>query len=67
MASLSDVGISVADFDEAAARRAKAEAERALHDKTSAMEIAEVQAQLAKTIEQLQALERWRKRVEHRK
>lgn len=64
---LVDAAVRVADFDEAAARRAKAEAERALRDKTGAMEIAEVQAQLAETIEQLQALERWRKRVEHRK
>jgi hypothetical protein len=31
------------------------------------MEVDEVQAKLAETIEQLQALERWRRRVEHRK
>jgi F-type H+-transporting ATPase subunit epsilon len=56
-----------ADFDEKAALQAKADAERLLEHGGGDMEIAEVQIMLAKTIEKLQALERWRKRVEHRK
>jgi F-type H+-transporting ATPase subunit epsilon len=64
---LVDSATRAADFDEAAAKRAKAAAERSLTDRTAGMEVAEVQAKLAETIEQLQALERWRRRVEHRK
>ena len=64
---LVDAAVRAADFDEAAAQKARAEAERALKDRTGEMKIAEVQVQLAQTIEKLQALERWRKRVEHRK
>ena len=62
-----DRAVRAADFDEKAALQAKADAERLLEHGGGDMEIAEVQVMLAKTIEKLQALERWRKRVEHRK
>lgn len=62
-----DAATRAADFDEAAALRAKAEAERVLKEHAGGMEIAEAQVMLAKTIEQLQALEQWRKRVQHKK
>lgn len=64
---LVDAAVRAADFDEKAARRAKEDAERALQEGGGSMEIAEVQVQLAQTIEKLQALERWRRRVEHKK
>jgi len=64
---LVDRAVRAADFDEAAARRAREEAERVIKAKEGQMEITEAQIMLAKTIEQMQALERWRKRVEHRK
>ena len=63
---LADSAVRADDFDEAEARKAMAEAERALQDKTGEMEIAEAQVMLVKTIEQLQALEQWRKRVQHK-
>ena len=62
-----DRAVRAADFDEGAARRAREEAERVIQAKESQMEITEAQIMLAKPIEQMQALERWRKRVEHRK
>lgn len=64
---LVDAAVRAADFDEKAARRAKEDAERALKEGGTTMEIAEVQVQLAETIEKLQALERWRRRVEHKR
>jgi F-type H+-transporting ATPase subunit epsilon len=64
---LVDAATRAANFDEDAALRAKAEAERALKEHTDDMEIAEAEIMLAKTIEQLQALEQWRRRVRHRK
>ena len=64
---LVDAAVRAVDFDEKAARKAKEEAERVLQEGGGAMEIAEVQVQLAQTIEKLQALERWRRRVEHKK
>ena len=54
------------DFDETAARRARDKAQRALETGQGSMEIAEAQVMLKNTIEQLQALEQWRKRVQHR-
>ena len=64
---LVDAAVRAADFDESAARRAQADAERALTERTEGRDIAEVQIQLAQTIEKLRALERWRQRVQHRK
>lgn len=63
---LADSAVRADDFDEAAARQAMSEAERTLKDKTGDMEIAEAQAMLVETIEQLQALEQWRRRVQGR-
>lgn len=60
---LADTAIRAADIDEAAAARAKAEAERALQNRTGDMEIAEAQAKLAEAMEQLQALEQLRRRT----
>ena len=64
---LVDAATRATDFDEAAARRAKADAERVMKEHAGGMEFAEAQVKLIQTIEQLQALERWRRRVEHRK
>ena len=60
---LADTAVRADDLDEAAARQAKAEAERQLKDYTGKMEIAEAQAKLIEAITQLEALERWRKRA----
>lgn len=60
---LADTAIRAADLDEAAASRAKEEAERALADSTSRMEVAEAQAKLAEALAQLQALEQLRRKV----
>ena len=57
---LADTALRAQDLDEAAAQRAKEEAERMLANRTDAMEVAEAQAQLAQAIAQLQALERLR-------
>jgi len=60
---LADTAARASDLDEAAALRAKEEAERALADRTADMEMAEAQAKLAEAIAQLAALERLRKNV----
>jgi len=60
---LADTAVRADDLDEAAAKQAKAEAERQLKDYTGKMEIAEAQAKLVEAITQLEALERWRKRA----
>lgn len=62
---LADTAARAADLDEAAAVKAKEEAERALADRTAGMEIAEAQAQLAEAVAQLAALERLRKKLKH--
>lgn len=62
---LTDTAIRAKDLDEAAANKAKDDAERALADRGDAMEIAEAQAQLAQAVAQLQALERLRKTLKH--
>lgn len=64
---LVDAAVRAADFDENAARQAQADAERALSERTEERDIAEVQIQLAQTMEKIRALERWRKRVQHKK
>ncbi len=63
---LVDSAARAADFDEAAAKRARDKARRTLEARSGEMEIAEAQIMLKDTIEQLQALERWRKQVQHR-
>ena len=62
---LTDTAIRGKDLDEAAAKKAKEEAERILANRSEAMEVAEAQAQLARAIAQLQALERLRKNLKH--
>lgn len=58
---LSDTALRASDLDEAAALRAKEEAERAIADRAAGMEVAQAQAQLAEATAQLAALERLRK------
>jgi F-type H+-transporting ATPase subunit epsilon len=62
---LADTAIRAKDLDEAAARSAKDEAERALANRTDALEVAQAQAQLAQALAQLQALERLRRALKH--
>ena len=62
---LADTAIRAKALDEAAARGAKDEAERALANRTDALEIAQAQAQLAQAMAQLQALERLRRALKH--
>jgi F-type H+-transporting ATPase subunit epsilon len=62
---LADTAIRAKDLDEASARRAKEEAERAIANRGDAMEVAEAQARLAEAMAQLQALERLRKTLKH--
>jgi F-type H+-transporting ATPase subunit epsilon len=63
---LADTAVRADDIDEAAARRAKAEAERELLSRTERMEIAEAQAKLAEAVAQLRALEQLRRRLKRR-
>ncbi|MBB6243630.1 MULTISPECIES: F0F1 ATP synthase subunit epsilon [unclassified Rhodanobacter] len=62
---LADTAARASDLDEAAAQRAKKEAEDALAHRTEAVDIAEAQAKLAEAMAQLQALERLRKNLKH--
>ena len=62
---LADTAIRAKDLDEAAARGAKDEAERALANRSDALEVAQAQAQLAQAMAQLQALERLRCALKH--
>ena len=60
---LTDTATRGADLDEAAAKAAKAEAERQLADRTGEVEVAEAQAQLLQAVAQLAALEHLRKNL----
>lgn len=60
---LADTAVRADDLDEAAAKRAKEEAERELQDQTGEMEIAEAQARLLEAAAQLRALEQLRKKA----
>ncbi len=62
---LADTAARADDLDEAAALRAKEDAERALADRSADMEMAEAQAKLAEAVAQLAALERLRKNLKH--
>jgi F-type H+-transporting ATPase subunit epsilon len=62
---LADTALRAADIDEAAALKAKQEAQDALSNRKDAIELAEAQAQLVQAIAQLQALERLRKQLKH--
>ena len=63
---LADTAVRADDLDQAAAQRAKEEAERALQDRTGEIEIAEAQARLVEAVAQLRALEQLRKQVKRR-
>jgi len=63
---LADTATRAEDIDEAAAKRAKALAERELLTRTDRMEIAEAQAKLAEAIAQLRALEELRRKLRRR-
>lgn len=60
---LSDTAQRAGDLDEAAALKAKEEAERAIADRSAGMEVAQAQVQLAQAMAQLAALERFRKQL----
>jgi F-type H+-transporting ATPase subunit epsilon len=62
---LADTAVRAADLDEAAAQRAKKEAEDALSNRIDAVEVSEAQTKLAQALAQLQALERMRKNLKH--
>ena len=62
---LTDTAVRAKDLDEAAARRAKDEAERALANRTDAVEIAQAQSELAQALAQLAAIERLRRQLKH--
>ncbi len=60
---LADTAVRAQDLDEAAAIKAKEEAERAIADRDAGMDFAKAQAQLAEAAAQLAALERLRKQL----
>jgi F-type H+-transporting ATPase subunit epsilon len=60
---LADTAIRAHDLDEAAALKAKEEAERALSDHDAEVDYAKAQAQLTEAVAQLAALERLRRSV----
>ena len=60
---LADTAVRAHDLDEAAAMKAKEEAERALADREADIDYAKAQAELAEAVAQLAALERLRKVV----
>jgi F-type H+-transporting ATPase subunit epsilon len=59
---LADTAARAKDLDEAAALAAKQRAEDAVRQRTDKMEIAEAQAELARAVAQLRAIERLRKK-----
>jgi F-type H+-transporting ATPase subunit epsilon len=59
---LADTAIRGQDLDEAKALEAKARAEDAVHNRTSKLEIAQAQAELAEAIAQLAAIKKLRSR-----
>ncbi len=62
---LTDTALRADDIDEAAAKQAKAEAERAIANRGETMDLAQAQTRLAEAMAQLQALERLRKNLKH--
>jgi F-type H+-transporting ATPase subunit epsilon len=59
---LADTAARAKDLDEAAALAAKQRAEDALRQRTDKVDIAEAQAELARVVAQLRAIERLRKK-----
>ena len=62
---LTDTAVRADDLDEAAAKKAKEEAERVLANRSEAHDLEEAQQQLMQATAQLQALERLRKAMKH--
>ena len=60
---LADTATRAEDIDEAAAIQAKEEAERLLKDSDKRQDLAQVQADLAKAVAQIQALSRFKKNL----
>ena len=58
---LADTAMRARDIDEAAAQRAKEEAERQLRDRETEIDLARAQAELAEAVAKLQAIERLRR------
>ncbi len=58
---LADTALRAKDLDEAAALQAKQRAEEALKDRGSKVEVAELQAELARAVAQIKAIEKLRK------
>ncbi len=58
---LADTALRAKDIDEAAALQAKQRAEDALKDRGSQIELAEAQAELARAVAQIKAIEKLRK------
>jgi F-type H+-transporting ATPase subunit epsilon len=63
---LADHGIRAQDVDQAAAQRAKREAERELATRTTRMELAQAEAKLLEALAQLRAVELLRRRPKQR-
>ncbi|HEX9179863.1 MAG TPA: ATP synthase delta/epsilon chain alpha-helix domain-containing protein, partial [Burkholderiales bacterium] len=59
---LSDTAVRAHDLDEAKALEAKKAAEEAMHNKTSKLELAKAQAELAEAMAQLSAIRKLRKK-----
>lgn len=59
---LSDTAVRARDLDQAAAERAKREAEETLQDRSAEIDYAKARAELAEAVAQLQAIERLRRR-----
>ena len=62
---LADTAIRAKDLDEAVAKKAKEEAERAIANRGEAMDVAQAQQRLAEANAQLEALARLRKNLKH--
>jgi F-type H+-transporting ATPase subunit epsilon len=62
---LADTAVRAADLDEAKALEAKKQAEEALRNRSSEIDYATAEAELAEAIAQLQAIEKLRKRAAH--
>ncbi len=62
---LADTAIRGADLDEARALEAKRAAEEAMKNRTSDLDYAKAQAELAEAIAQIQAIQKLRKQVPH--
>jgi len=59
---LADTAIRAHDLDEAKAQEAKKQAEETMRNKTSKLEIAKAQAELASAVAQLQSIQKLRKK-----